>query len=100
MRKLRQGTARCRQIDVEGVVRLPGDLKPWGCHANQYGIVRPELYSAWLVLDRQHPHMPYIAVDSQHSDRASGCHAGGFLQNLKESMITPKFLHEGAAFVE
>jgi hypothetical protein len=63
MRKLRQGTARCRQIDVEGVVRLPGDLKPWGCHANQYGIVRPELYSAWLVLDRQHPHMPYIAVD-------------------------------------
>lgn len=47
-----EATICSRQIDVEGVVRLPGDLKPWGCHANQYGMARPELHSAWLVLDR------------------------------------------------
>ena len=69
-------TIRRRQIDVEGVVRLPGDLKPWGCHANQYGMVRPVLHAAWLVLDRQHPHIPYIPFGIHDSDRASGCHEG------------------------
>ena len=47
-----EATIRRRQFDVERVVTLPGDVKPWGCHVSLYGMAKSELHSAWLVLDR------------------------------------------------
>ena len=56
--------------------RLTWTISQWECHANQYRMGRLELRSAWLVLDRQHPHIPYIPVDIPDSDNASGGREG------------------------